>query len=181
MGVRGVQLPNKEAPVIRVSGAVRRGEGNFSRRFSFVALSALAMGCSHPAYNCQPQIQALRGATNHADSMTARTAMITCVNTLDSLEFNAAARAMVPEGMNLAGMFFQIPEYHDEGRLPKGRDAIGTVLGPRAAIFASPFLNGFKRPSQIFEQGMPGTLAAIVFLEPSSADDFPQTYQNVGL
>jgi hypothetical protein len=86
------------------------------------------------------------------------------------------------EGMRLAKMFFDIPEYHDEGRLPAGRDPSGAaVLGPLAGIYASPFLQGFTRPSQIYEQGPRGTLAAIVVIELRDQERLPLTYTRLQL
>src|SRR5258705_3968769 len=93
-----------------------------------------------------------------ADSATVgarRKLMIDCVNRADSVAAAVSLKATDPEAMRLTKLFFEIPEYHDEGRLPAGRDAQGAVLGPPAAIYASPFLNGFTRPAQINEQGNP--------------------------
>jgi hypothetical protein len=110
-----------------------------------------------------------------------RKLMIDCVNREDSIAVAVSLKATEPEAMRLTKLFFEIPEYHDEGRLPAGRDARGEVLGPPAAIYASPFLNGFTRPAQINEQGNPGMLAAIVVVDPDGTDTIPDTYKSLHL
>jgi hypothetical protein len=78
-------------------------------------------------------------------------------------------------------MYFDIPEYHDEGRLPAGNDASGPLLGPVAGIYASPFLYGFTRRGQIIDQGVPGILAAIVVVNKEAWETMPTTYTNLRL
>jgi hypothetical protein len=108
----------------------------------------------------------------------ARTAMFNCVRPADSSAFEGPISQLDKEASRLTKGFFGIPEYHDEGRLPSG---VGNQLGPMAHIYASPFLGGFTRRAQIAELGMPGILAAIVFVEPDPNGVFPATYSKLGL
>lgn len=85
------------------------------------------------------------------------------------------------EGLRLASMFFDVPEYHDEGRLAKIREEPNAELGPELGIFASPFLGGFVRPAQIYEQGIPGTFVALVVVDPKPSESIPESYARLQL
>ncbi|MEX2153125.1 MAG: hypothetical protein WD825_07280 [Gemmatimonadaceae bacterium] len=75
-----------------------------------------------------------------------------------------------------------IPEYHDEQRLPAYVDAAGrVVLGPLAKIFASPFLGGFTRREQVEENGKPGILVAMVMVDLANDEALPGSYSALGI
>lgn len=82
-----------------------------------------------------------------------------------------------PEIRRLGSIPWNIPEYHDEQRLPDGSGG----FGPEAYIFASPYLDGFTNVSQIAEQGKPGLLVAVVVIEGGAAAVLPPTYTKLGL
>jgi hypothetical protein len=107
--------------------------------------------------------------------------MLVCVWQVDSGIKLQTRIAIYNEGGRLAQAFFGIPEFHDEGRLIAGHDAEGRYFGPMAEIYASPFLYAFTRPAQIWEQGRPGTLAAIVVVTPTAEETIPTTYSNLKL
>lgn len=98
-----------------------------------------------------------------------------CVEATDTRRRQAALASVEPTADTLAIAFFDIPEYHDEGRLPIG----GGRLGPMAYIYASPFLGTFSRKAQIFEHGKPGALAVIVSVERNVS--IPNAYRDLGL
>jgi hypothetical protein len=131
---------------------------------------------------CIKEIENYR--TGHAapDSEARRKAVTTCVEPLDDKARSDRLDQLNPEALSLARMYFDIPEYHDEGRLPAGSDAGGALLGPLAGIYASPFLHGFTRAAQISEQGKPGVLAGIVVVQMNKWETtVPQTYRNLRL
>jgi hypothetical protein len=103
----------------------------------------------------------------------ARVSMFRCVDVADSTRFAIPLGHVELEGSRLTKGFFGIPEYHDEGRLP----TVGNQLGPMAHIYASPYLGTFARRQQIYEQGMPGMLAAIVVVDLVPGDTLPDTYK----
>lgn len=116
------------------------------------------------------------GATKLALDI-ARRDMLACVRPADNNAFEAPLGLIDEEAQRLTKGFFGIPEYHDEGRLP----TVANRLGPMAHIYASPYLAGFTRRRQIFEQGMPGLLAAIVVVELDPDGVIPETYRRLRL
>jgi len=167
-------------------------------RKSVIVTTAVVMGClvtpvevvvGQTDSTCASQILAFRNLktpVEHADSVSvdrlrAIQGMLACQDTADD---NAASRrrnGFNAESARLIKMYLEIPEYHDEGRLPAGSDGTGKLLGPVAAIYASPFLQGFTRSGQIIEHGFPGMLAAIVVVERRIGDNLPATYSNLFL
>ena len=114
-------------------------------------------------------------------SSTNRDALRLCVTRLDSASRASRLAQTRAEAMQLATMFFDIPEYHDEGRLAVDIERPGALLGPKLGIYASPFLGGFTRPAQIYEQGIPGILAALVIVEGKPGDPVPASYSRLQL
>src|SRR5688500_9657726 len=80
-----------------------------------------------------------------------------CVARVDSLRRHPAP--LMAAYSRLAMTHAMIPEYHDEQRLPDGRGG----LGPKAHLFASPNLAGFRHPWQFAEHGSDGIMVAHVF------------------
>jgi hypothetical protein len=108
--------------------------------------------------------------------------MIECTDSVDNGLRQFRLDQTKGEALRLAQAFLDVPEYHDEGRLPAGNDPQGNpVLGPLAGIYASPFLHGFTRPGQIYEQGSRGTLAGIVVVQQQNGEEMPATYTALGL
>jgi hypothetical protein len=131
-----------------------------------------------PDTTCHTQLTAYRTSPNVAS----RSVLMACTDSVDSVYRVTTLNRTDAEASRLVKMFFDVPEYHDEGRLAAGNDSSGRpVLGPFAGIYASPFLHGFTRPAQIFEQGPRGTLAAIVIVEPRLGETIPATYSNLFL
>jgi hypothetical protein len=130
---------------------------------------------------CKVELLKVRAETRAPDSALARSNLSRCVRMADAANRERRLAQTKPEALRLATMFFDIPEYHDEGRLPKEREAPDAELGPLAGIFASPFLGGFTRPAQIYEQGVPGTLAALVVVDPQPGETIPKSYARLQL
>lgn len=129
---------------------------------------------------CKLQLLKVRGEAPAVDSMD-RFALARCVRAADSTSRENRLIQTRAEGLRLASMFFEIPEYHDEGRLAKDREIPGAELGPEAGIYASPFLGGFTRPAQIYEQGIPGTFAALVVVDTKPGETIPLSYSRLQL
>jgi hypothetical protein len=123
----------------------------------------------------------LKSTSSHADSLSAINNMIACQDTNDLNAYKRRHEPLGPEGARLISMYFDIPEYHDEGRLLGDTDSGGRLLGPVSAIFASPFLGGTSHPWEIVEDGFPGTLAAIVVVDHGPHEQLPTTYKNLNL
>jgi hypothetical protein len=134
-----------------------------------------------PDTTCKVELLKLRAETAAPDSALARSDLSRCVRMADAANRERRLAQTRPEALRLATMFFDIPEYHDEGRLPKEREAPDAELGPLAGIYASPFLGGFTRPAQIYEQGVPGTLAALVVVDPQPTETIPKSYARLQL
>lgn len=101
-----------------------------------------------------------------------------CANAADSVARWSSLALARPEMLRLARLSFEVPEYHDEGRLPIGGDA----LGPYAGIFASPLMSGFTRRGQIYEHGRPGVLAAVVTVQRDDRSaPLPDAYRALNL
>ena len=147
------------------------------------AFAAIAIGqptLYRPTADMSCQSRIVDFKSKPGDSAT-RSRMIACTDSVDSIFRQNRLDRTGAEAARLVKMFFDLPEYHDEGRLPAGRDSYGEVLGPVTGIFASPFLHGFTRPAQIYEQGSRGTLAAIVVVQLQPREKIPQTYQQLQL
>jgi hypothetical protein len=148
-----------------------------------VALVAPAAGAQVDS-SCIAQLTAFRSLSPQAtaaDSAHVRAPMESCIDQWDGRSKDSLIAQTHAEALRLVKMFLEIPEFHDEGRLPAGNDARGPILGPFAGIFASPFLHGFTRPGQIYEQGMPGLLAALVVVDSQKGDVIPQSYKRLHL
>jgi hypothetical protein len=163
---------------------LRRGKGLTMVVGLALSVGGVApIGIAQPVYipkpdtSCRSQILAFR-LTEDAAS---RSRMIACTDSVDSVFHQNRLDRTDAESARLVKMFFDIPEYHDEGRLPAGRDSRGPFLGPVAGIYASPFLHGFTRPAQIYEQGLRGTLAALVVVDLQSGETVPPAYQKLQL
>lgn len=112
----------------------------------------------------------------------ARTTMVRCVNNVDSTRRARSIAQVETQAANLASVLMDIPEYHDEGRLPAGNDAAGNpYLGPMAHIYASPNLGGFTRRAQIVGQSAPGLLVAFVVVNLGSGETLPASYRRLYL
>jgi hypothetical protein len=155
-----------------------------------IVLLACAAGClaikardalGQEDLSCKPEIQLLRNAKNAKDSLRLRTGVRVCTENDDEASRQRRLDRTNAEALRLAKMFFDLPEYHDEGRLPVGRDRTDELLGPVTGIYASPFLYGFTRPAQIYEQGTPGTLAALVVVDARPDAILPPSYTNLHL
>lgn len=104
------------------------------------------------------------------------------VSTLEGDSNDVAHRKVIKDRIGnavrtLALVHWQIPEYHDEQSFP----IPGNAFGPYAYLYASPYIGGFTRASQIAEQGSQGTLAAIVYVEAPANSALPQPYDNLHL
>lgn len=130
-----------------------------------------------PDTSCRSEITVFRTSPDAAS----RSRMIACTDSVDAVFSQNRLDQTTAESARLVKMFFDIPEYHDEGRLPAGRDRTGRFLGPLAGIYASPFLHGFKRPAQIYEQGLQGTLAALVVVQTEPGESVPDSYRRLQL
>lgn len=100
-----------------------------------------------------------------------------CVDSADARHRSDAISHVRPAIRRLAELHWTIPEYHDEQRLAAGD---GT-LGPKAFIYATPYLGGFTDSSDVREHGDRGILAAVVLIERDNALALPQTYQKLHL
>ena len=135
----------------------------------------------HPDMTCSAEESRVLTDSIHAYSLENRIALRGCIDRADSVSRARRLELTRPEAMHLATMFFDIPEYHDEGRLAIDVERPTHELGPVAGIYASPFLGGFTRPAQIYEQGLPGTLAALVTVDGNPGDPVPASYANLQL
>ena len=155
--------------------------GTFALILGFPALTASAQQDA----TCLPELNDFRtlGANaTAADSQARRVPMEACINTRDLLTRDSALAKTDAEALRLVKIFFEIPEFHDEGRLPAANDLSNhALLGPFAGIFASPFAHGFRRPGQIYEQGMPGLMAALIVVDSQKGDVIPQSYKRLQL
>jgi hypothetical protein len=158
-----------------------------TRSLMLLISAAAAMGAqSRQAYaqfdeGCKSELIKVRMDSTPADTAGNRASLRLCVRRVDSASRATRLRHAQPQALQLATMFFDVPEYHDEGRLPIDREMAGGELGPVAGIYASPFLGGFTRPAQIYEQGLPGTFAALVIVEGKPGDPVPQSYARLQL
>jgi hypothetical protein len=143
--------------------------------YAAVAAAQVDSTCASDILNYQRGIAA-------PDSEALRKQVTTCIEPVDDKARSDRLDELNSESLRLTRMYFDIPEYHDEGRLPAGADAGGALLGPLAGIYASPFLHGFTRPAQISEQGRPGVLAGIVVVQLNRWETtVPQSYRNLRL
>ena len=127
------------------------------------------------------QFRSLKPTDTPHDSAVAKIGMRVCVDSVDMARRGHAVDQADTAAIESFRNFFDIPEYHDEGRLPAGQDEKGRLLGPQAFIYASPFLDGINRAGQIYEQEMPGLLAAIVIVQRGPDETLPQTYSSLHL
>lgn len=114
------------------------------------------------------------------DSVSTRDAvgrMLACADSVDAARWQGRIALAQPEAVRLAKLPFEIPEYHDEGRLPVGGDR----LGPHAGIYASPHLPGFTRLGQITDQGFPGLLVGVVVVQLLHGETIPEAYKAIHL
>lgn len=111
------------------------------------------------------------GLTQNAQYVGARR----CVARVDSIRRHP--EPLMPDYSRLAMIHTMIPEYHDEQRLPDGAGG----LGPKAHLFASPNLAGFRHPWQFAEHRSDGVLVAHVFVDPLRGETVPQWYVDLGL
>ncbi len=152
----------------------------------FVTVAGALAAQKAPAYvwrdtTCSSEQNRARTDSTRAGSVSDRTALRNCIERADSTSRARRLEMTRPEAMRLAIMFFDVPEYHDEGRLAVDVERPNGELGPVAGIYASPFLGGFTRPAQIYEQGLPGTLAAIVTIEGKPGAPVPPSYKTLQL
>ena len=94
----------------------------------------------------------------------------------DSLRRDSLLARLGPQLQRIGRVFWDIPEYHDEQRF-----VTGTTYGPVVNIFASPMLDGFTETWQIEEQGIPGLLVAVVFVDAPAGTTLPAEYSNLSL
>jgi hypothetical protein len=171
--------------ILQVPGCRRFAAGQFL--LSMCAAASLSIGYTGVATaqvdsTCASEIVSYRAAIHSPDSENLRKIVSDCIEPEDDKARSDRLDELNPESLRLTRMYFDIPEYHDEGRLPAGSDAGGALLGPLAGIYASPFLHGFTRPSQISEQGRPGVLAGIVVVQLNKWETtIPPSYQNLRL
>ena len=165
---------------MRALGRVRIPKSK-SAKLAMLLAVFLSLGSGRSAaqdYTCRLQRDsALASPGNKAASE----ALTRCTREADSAARERLLRRTESEARRLARTFFDIPEYHDEGRLPTDVERPGGELGPFAGIFASPFLAGFTRPAQIYEQGVPGTLAALVVVDTVDGALLPPSYAKLQL
>lgn len=100
-----------------------------------------------------------------------------CVDSADVQHRSDAIGHVRPAIRRLAELHWTIPEYHDEQRLAAGDN----TLGPKAFIYATPYLGGFTDSADVREHGDRGILAAVIFIEMDGATALPQTYRNLHL
>lgn len=170
---------------LQVSGCRRLATGQLL--LTVCAAASLSIGYAEVAAaqvdsTCASEIVSYRAAIDSADSENRRKIVSACIEPADDKARSDRLDELNPESLRLTRMYFDVPEYHDEGRLPAGNDARGALLGPLAGIYASPFLHGFTRASQISEQSRPGVLAGIVVVQLNKWETtIPTSYQNLRL
>ena len=162
----------RETVVVLVAALI--GSGN-----TLLPATAGAQGDS----TCVAQIHAYRN-TKTLDTAFAhvRANMIECVDQFDRINRTRALNRVSGDASRITRVFMEIPEFHDEGRLPAGNDVnLRPVLGPMAHIYASPGLGSFTRRAQIREHGIPGVLAAYVLVQVMPGEVLPGTYRRLHL
>jgi len=165
------------------NGSMRKYVAHVTRSLMLLISTAAVLGAQRKAYappndeGCKQEYIKVRGDSSASN----RDALRLCVMRLDSASRATRLDMTRAAAMQLATMFFDIPEYHDEGRLAVDIERPGALLGPKLGIYASPFLGGFTRPAQIYEQGIPGTLAALVVVEGKPGDPVPASYSRLQL
>ena len=101
-----------------------------------------------------------------------------CVNRVDGERRAQALHYAAPAITYLSSLPWEIPEYHDEQRLPDGNGG----FGPMAYIYASPALGGFTSLGQFAAHGDRGVLVGIVSLvQTMPGEAIPATYTDLGL
>jgi hypothetical protein len=165
------------------NGSIRKYVAHVARGLVLLISTAAVLGAQRKAYappndeGCKAEYIKIRTDSSASN----RDALRLCVTRLDSASRASRLAMTRAEAMQLATMFFDIPEYHDEGRLAVDLERPGAQMGPKLGIYASPFLGGFTRPAQIYEQGLPGTFAAMVIVEGKSGDPVPASYSRLQL
>jgi hypothetical protein len=95
----------------------------------------------------------------------------------DSLRRDSVFKGINRVMVQLGRLPWMIPEAHDEQPLPDG----GGKYGPKAYIFASPYIDGFRTNAQFFEHGTRGVLVAVVYVNAPVNAALPTTYRNLQL
>jgi hypothetical protein len=88
---------------------------------------------------------------------------LSCADHLDHARLQLYTLLAGDEERRNGKLVMDIPEYHDEQRLPAD---VAPQLGPSAVIYTSPFLSGFTDRSQIQAHAYPGVLAGYVIVIP---------------
>lgn len=101
-----------------------------------------------------------------------------CAFTQDSLQRMRMQATASPELFRQGRIVMDIPEFHDEQRLP-GDTA--PFLGPLVGIFTSPFLGAFRRDWQIGEHPVGGVLAAHIVVDSLPGETLPASYARMKL
>lgn len=101
-----------------------------------------------------------------------------CAFTHDSLQRVRMQSTASPELFRQGRIVMDIPEFHDEQRLPADT---APFLGPLVGIFTSPFLGAFRREWQIGEHPLAGVLAAHIVVDSLPGESLPQTYTRMHL
>ena len=136
-----------------------------------VALAQVAQ--PRAALDCRTAIEAARSNPTRAAVASASR----CADRQDSIRRATSIAWIQGEIQRLSLIPWQIPEYHDEQRLPAG----GDLLGPVAFIYASPHLAEFRRLEQFEEHGKRGLLAALVVVVAPRDSALPLTYRRLHL
>lgn len=119
----------------------------------------------------------IRSASRMPDDIAANNAARTCAYQQD-LKIRQLAQALLrAEARKQGEVMMDIPEFHDEQRLPIS----GNKLGPKAGIYVSPFLGTFRHRWQLETHGSPGVLAAYVVILQEGGEQFPSEYTDLGL
>jgi hypothetical protein len=126
---------------------------------------------------CAQQIAQFRRKPESANDSLVNRRAHACVDEVDEARRRRSMMRTTPDNMRLAVIHSSIPEYHDEQRLPDGSGG----LGPKAAIYASPYLHGFNRQWQYNVHGNEGLLVAHVSVELLPGETIPPTYMALGL
>lgn len=101
-----------------------------------------------------------------------------CAFSHDSIQRVRMQTTATPELTRQARVVMDIPEFHDEQRLPA--DA-SPYLGPLVGIYTSPFLGSFRREWQVGEHPLGGVLAAHIVVDSQHGDVLPNSYTRMNL
>src|SRR5437867_1431609 len=184
--------PNQEDNVLSLSHCPRFGISEVIRRFFELACAACILTLSAHTAKAQPRRPATLTPEQRLAARRERAvasgpkqysvpADLNLTSAIDKHDFevrkdhsDGASRRITHQ----SGMYFSIPEYHDEQHL----QVSNTAFGPLAYFYASPFLGSFTRLSQLREQGTYGAFAALIEVEaPATAGALPPPYTRLGL